>query len=180
MGSSRPVCFFSAALSRRRNVGTAAQSDCSTMCSPPRASAPRHAPVSTHVHSCSPDRKLLCALPDTSSELRILRRWLPSTGVGLCLLSSSVCHNDVISRTMSAMVFSFSSCVVSGLQNERRRACQAVGHLCSCTHRVSPGNGSFSPVILCKQGGNASMLVLKSPPVHLRGMRRQHNLCPLW
>jgi hypothetical protein len=37
-GSSRPVCFLSAALMRRRKVGTADHSDCSTTCSPPRAS----------------------------------------------------------------------------------------------------------------------------------------------
>lgn len=38
MGSSRPVCFFRAILSLRRNAGTAAHKDCSTMCSPPLAS----------------------------------------------------------------------------------------------------------------------------------------------
>ena len=38
MGSSRPVCFFNARLSLRRKAGTAAHSDCSTMCSPPLAS----------------------------------------------------------------------------------------------------------------------------------------------
>jgi hypothetical protein len=36
---SSPVAFLSAALTRRRKVGTAVHSDCSTMCSPPRASA---------------------------------------------------------------------------------------------------------------------------------------------
>ncbi len=39
MGSSRPVCFFSEAEMRRSSLGREDHSDCSTMCSPPRASA---------------------------------------------------------------------------------------------------------------------------------------------
>lgn len=41
MGSSRPVCFFSEAEMRRSSLGREDHSDCSTMCSPPRASAGR-------------------------------------------------------------------------------------------------------------------------------------------
>jgi hypothetical protein len=37
-GSSLPVCFFRAVDRRRRKEGTAAHSDCSTTCRPPRAS----------------------------------------------------------------------------------------------------------------------------------------------
>lgn len=48
-GSSRPVCFFRAVDSRRRKSGTAAHSDCSTTCRPPRASATAQGEVGQEV-----------------------------------------------------------------------------------------------------------------------------------
>lgn len=82
---------------------------------------------------------------------------------------------------MSAMVFSFSSCVKSGLHedypvqimSEKVKSAQDTNLSANTQQQVSP-------VILCKQRGNARVLVLKGPPVDLRGMRCQDHLGPLY
>mmetsp|Transcript_31582 Transcript_31582/g.80543 ORF Transcript_31582/g.80543 Transcript_31582/m.80543 type:complete len:475 (+) Transcript_31582:2571-3995(+) len=86
-GRSRPVAFLSAALSRRRYCGTAAHSDCSTMCSPPRASSTGegfcrlsssvcHSPVTSRTRSsstasCSSAVRSLLSFCCSSAAMRV-------------------------------------------------------------------------------------------------------------
>ena len=119
IGRSRPVCFFSAALTLRRYVGTAAHRDCSTMCKPPRASAQRStAPRPFQCQQCQQGGLWL---------VRQTKQCSPSTGDGFLRRSSSVCHRAVISRTMSATTISRSSRVRSALAPSTGVAVRQIG-----------------------------------------------------